>query len=61
MSNRNPKKYIGDSVYVELNDAEQLVLTTENGYSPSNTIVLEPEVFQALISYVKTTKASDGK
>lgn len=47
------KVYLGDSVYVEQNDAWQLVLTTENGYGPSNTIVLEPEVYAALEEYVE--------
>lgn len=30
----------------------ELVLTTEDGYSTTNQIVLEPEVLQALIGYV---------
>jgi len=43
------KDYLGDSVYVELNEVGQLVLTTENGYEASNTIYLEVEVFEQLI------------
>lgn len=42
------KSYLGDSVYAELDDAGGIVLTTENGYGPSNSIVLEPEVLRAL-------------
>jgi len=30
----------------------RIVLTTENGYEPSNTIVLEPEVYAALEQFV---------
>ena len=49
------KTYIGDSVYADFDKRDRLVLTTENGFStdPSNTIVLEPEVFHALVLYVK--------
>lgn len=51
------KQYLGDSVYVDF-DGFGLVLTTENGYGPSNRIVLEPEVFEALAKYVERLKAS---
>lgn len=46
------KEYLGDSVYAE-HDDNVLVLTTENGYEPSNTIILEPEVYKALINYIE--------
>lgn len=44
------KVYLGDSVYAEFNTvmAGDVVLTTENGYGPSNTIYLEPGVLWAL-------------
>lgn len=43
--------YLGDSVYVdEING--MLCLTTDNGHGPSNTIYLEPEVFDSLMEYV---------
>jgi len=45
------KEYIGDSVYVDF-DGFSFVLTTENGRGPSNTIVLEPNVYEALVQYV---------
>ena len=45
------KIYIGDSVYAEWNGF-QLVLTTENGYGPSNTIYLEDSVIQSLLHYL---------
>jgi hypothetical protein len=45
------KQYLGDSVYVEV-ESGMLKLTTENGRVPSNTIFLEPEVYDALTRYV---------
>lgn len=42
------KTYLGDSVYAAFDELGRIVLTTDNGYGPSNTIVLEPEVFGAL-------------
>jgi hypothetical protein len=45
------KEYIGDSVYVELNDVGQLVLYTDNGYGPRSVIYLEPDVMVALVNY----------
>lgn len=50
------KSYLGDSVYVEF-DGYGLVLTTENGYGPSNKVVLEPEVYAALLAFVEALKA----
>lgn len=46
------KDYLGDSVYVDF-DGFAFVLTTENGMGASNTIVLEPEVLNALFHYAK--------
>jgi hypothetical protein len=47
------KTYLGDSVYCDF-DGCGYVLTTENGFGPSNTIILEPEVFQRFVAYVKS-------
>jgi hypothetical protein len=47
------KTYLGDGVYVDINNAGQIVLTTEDGISITNTIFLEPEVWAALKAYVK--------
>jgi hypothetical protein len=46
------KQYLGDGVYVDF-DGFALTLTTENGIVATNTIVLEPEVFEALSRYVE--------
>lgn len=43
------KIYLGDSVYASF-DGYMVTLTTENGYGPSNTIHLEPEIIQRLIT-----------
>lgn len=47
-----PKAYIGDSVYAEF-DGYHIVLTTNNGYGASNTIAIEPAVYQALKQYAQ--------
>ena len=49
-----PKRYLGDGVYVdESPDRGGLVLTTENGYTTTNTIFLKPEVVIALVAYIE--------
>lgn len=51
------KDYLGDSVYVEF-DGYAFILTTNNGLpnDPRNTIVLEPEVLEALNRFAARTK-----
>lgn len=44
------KRYLGDSVYAE-HDGWNIILTTDNGYGPSNTVILEPSVFQSLLTF----------
>lgn len=46
------KEYLGDSVYVEINEFNQIILTIENGEGATNTIYLEPEVYATLTEYV---------
>lgn len=53
------KAYLGDSVYVEIENG-MFKLTTENGFGPSNTIYLEPEVLQALNAYAAQAGATPG-
>lgn len=50
------KTYLGDSVYADLDNERRIVLTTENGLpnDPSNRIVLEPEVFEALHLWLRS-------
>lgn len=49
------KQYLGDSVYVEVENG-MLKLTTENGEETSNTIFMEEEVYDNLVKYVNTLK-----
>ena len=46
------KRYLGDSVYVEI-ERDMLKLTTENGNGPVDTIYLEMDVFDNLRTYVE--------
>lgn len=56
----NPNKaYLGDAVYVEHDQYGRLVLTTEDGRTATNTIVLEPEVYAALLDYVILLKGGE--
>lgn len=48
------KQYIGDGVYAEFDAATlNVILTTEDGISVTNRIVLEPEVLDALGRFTK--------
>ncbi len=47
------KEYLGDAVYAQITHAGELCLTTEDGLRATNTIILEPEVIQALLDYLK--------
>jgi len=53
--NEEHKQYLGDSVYLNF-DGYHIVLTTENGYGPSNTIALEPFMLEKLIDYREELK-----
>lgn len=46
------RRFLGDGVFVDRHPGGGVVLTTETGLSTTNTIVLEPEVYRALIEYV---------
>lgn len=47
------KTYLGDAVYADLDPWGRIVLTTEDGYSTTNTIVLETEVFAAFLTFAQ--------
>ncbi len=51
--NKESKVYLGDGVYADY-EYGQIILTTDaGGERPTNRIVLEPEVYFALVEYVK--------
>ena len=49
------RTYLGDSVYAAY-DGPMLVLVTDNGYGPTNTIYLERDVYEALVAFVTRTE-----
>lgn len=52
--------YLGDGVYAEF-DGDSITLTTENGISVTNRIVLEPDVYAALTAWVaKLNENAEG-
>jgi len=54
------KMYIGDSVYIDF-DGYNIILTTENGGLPTNTIILEEGVFSSLLMYWEKIKNRELK
>lgn len=54
------KTYLGDGVYASVEQGG-LVLTTENGVSVTNTIVMEPEVLSAFLAYINMLKGKRGQ
>lgn len=50
------KTYLGDGAYVDF-DGYALELTTDDGEGTTNRIVLEPEVYAALVRYVDALRA----
>jgi hypothetical protein len=53
------RHYLGDGVYASLRPDHSVILTTENGVSITNTIVLEWEVLMAFDEYL--TKLKKGE
>ena len=51
------KEYLGDGVYIEF-DGYGFVITTEDGYSTTNRIVLEPYVYEQMLEYVNKLKST---
>ena len=52
MSKTNPEIYLGDGVYVEF-DGFGIILKANDHRNPTDTIALEPEVFNSLVRWVK--------
>jgi len=50
------KEYLGDAVYVDMDQFGSMVLTTSDGMQDTNTIVLESEVIRALLRWIEANK-----
>jgi hypothetical protein len=50
------KFYLGDGMYAAIDEADRVVLTTENGISVTNTIVLENEVISSFLLFLERLK-----
>ncbi len=48
---KTAKTYLGDGAFAEF-DGFAIVLTAENGMAVTNRVVLEPEVYRALLEFV---------
>lgn len=57
MSEGEEKVYLGDGAYALMDRWGNIVLTTEDGYRVSNTVVLEPQVWNSLVEFVAAVKA----
>ncbi len=47
------KEYLGDAVYVEVSEFNEVVLTTENGIHATNMIVLDHAVLEAFVEWLE--------
>ncbi|HET9253882.1 MAG TPA: hypothetical protein VFO16_01610 [Pseudonocardiaceae bacterium] len=48
------KRYIGDGVYAEVTVSHDVIrLTTSDGISDTNEIFLDPDIFVALVQFVR--------
>jgi hypothetical protein len=56
----NKKSYLGEGVHVQY-DGYHIVLTTENGVTTTNTIMLEPEVLNSLDRFTKKLREKSMK
>ena len=51
------KEYIGDGAYAAVDAHGDVVLTTENGISVQNTVVMEPSVVRSFEDFIKRMRA----
>lgn len=55
------KSYLGDGAYVQRGSyASEVVLTTEDGVSAQNTVVLGPMEVRALLEWLRACRYMDG-
>ncbi len=47
------KEYLGDGVYAQYTSYGDIILTTEDGIRQTNRIILEPNVIQVFLDFIK--------
>ncbi len=52
------KKYLGDGCYGEISELGIVLTTSDGGALPTNRIVLEPEVWGALVQLVANARVA---
>ena len=52
----NRDHYLGDGVYVQVDEWGQVILTTEDGDKVTNTVVLNDAVFRELMQAINAAK-----
>jgi len=53
------KEYLGDGCFVETDSYGNVILTTSDGIEDTNTIFLEPYMFNQLVRFVKRIGTTD--
>jgi len=61
MSIRQYEEYLGDGVYVYLDDYGAVVLYTSNGFNETNRVVLEPAVFSQFEHWIEHVRKSEAQ
>lgn len=46
------KEYVGDGIYIQKGEYNEIVLTTEDGITVTNTIYLEAQHLKFIITYI---------
>lgn len=55
------KTYLGDGAYAEMNRFGELILTTEDGLSIQNRVVLGYTEYSALLAFVERVRAEEAE
>ena len=50
------KTYIGDGIYMSISSVGEVLLTTENGVETTNSIILESDIMDSVISFYNQYK-----
>lgn len=53
-----PERYLGDGVYARMEHG-MIILETKNGYRATNTVCIEPSVFENLLDWVRDEDGSE--